>query len=277
MSNPLRILSLGAGVQSTTLLHMMIAGEIEPADHVIFADTGWEPKPVYAHLAKLEALMEKHEIKFHKVSVGNIREDALNPDKRFASMPMYMIKEDGKKGMVRRQCTAEYKIRPLIQKQREIVGLAKGARSKEHLATTIIGISWDETQRMRDAAFSWLRNEYPLVDRKITRQMCLDWCAEHGLDLPPRSACIGCPFKSDYEWRLLKETMPDEWNDAVEFDYAIRDQLTKNPRFTATPYLHRSAVPLDQADLRTAKEKGQDGLFDEDMPFNQECEGMCGI
>lgn len=277
MSKPLRILSLGAGVQSTTLLHMMIAGEVEPADHVIFADTGWEPKPVYAHLAKLEALMEQHQIKFHKVSVGNIREDALNPDKRFASMPMYMIKEDGKKGMVRRQCTAEYKIRPLIQKQREIVGLAKGARSKEHLATTIIGISWDETQRMRDAAFSWLRNEYPLVDRKITRQMCLDWCAEHGLELPPRSACIGCPFKSDYEWRLLKETMPDEWTDAVEFDYAIRDQLTKNPRFTAIPYLHRSAVPLDQADLRTAKEKGQDGLFDDDMPFNQECEGMCGI
>ena len=277
MSKPLRILSLGAGVQSTTLLHMMIAGEIEPADHVIFADTGWEPKPVYVHLAKLEALMEKHEIKFHKVSVGNIREDALNPEKRVASMPMYMIKEDGKKGMVRRQCTAEYKIRPLIQKQREIVGLAKGARSKEHLATTIIGISWDETQRMRDAAFSWLRNEYPLVDKKITRKMCLDWCAEHGLDLPPRSACIGCPFKSDYEWRLLKETMPDEWTDAVEFDYAIRDQLTKNPRFTATPYLHRSAVPLDLADLRTAKEKGQDGLFDDDMPFNQECEGMCGI
>ena len=25
------------------------------------------------------------------------------------------------------------------------------------------------------------------------------------------------------------------------------------------------------------KEKGQDGLFDDDMPFNQECEGMCGI
>lgn len=36
MSKPLRILSLGAGVQSTTLLHMMIAGEIEMADAVDF-------------------------------------------------------------------------------------------------------------------------------------------------------------------------------------------------------------------------------------------------
>ena len=277
MTKPLRILSLGAGVQSTTLLHMMIAGEIEPADHVIFADTGWEPKPVYAHLTKLETLMEKHEIKFHKVSVGNIREDALNPTKRFASMPLYMMKEDGTKGMVRRQCTNEYKIQPLLKLQRQLVGLPKGGRSKEHLATTIIGISWDETQRMRDAAFSWLRNEYPLVDKKITRQMCLDWCAEHELDLPPRSACIGCPFKSDYEWRLLRDTMPEEWNDAVDFDYAIRDQLTKSVRFHSTPYLHKSAVPLDKVDLRTAKEKGQYGLFDDDEPFNQECEGMCGI
>ena len=274
---PLRILSLGAGVQSTTLLHMMIAGEIEMADHVIFADTGWEPKLVYAHLAKLEALMEKHEIKFHKVSAGNIREDALNMNKRFASMPLYMKKQDGSKGMVRRQCTNEYKIQPLLKLQRELVGLAKGARSKEHLATTIIGISWDETQRMRDAAFSWLRNEYPLVDNKITRQMCLEWCANQGLELPPRSACIGCPFKTDHEWRLLRDTMPEEWDDAVDFDNQLRERLQADGRFYGTAYLHKSTKPLVEADLRTEKEKGQDGLFDDDVAFNQECEGMCGL
>jgi hypothetical protein len=256
---------------------MMIAGEIESADHVIFADTGWEPKPVYAHLAKLEALMEKHEIKFHKVSVGNIRQDALNMERRFASMPLYMKKEDGTKGMVRRQCTNEYKIQPLLKLQRELVGLAKGARSKEHLATTIIGISWDETQRMRDAAFSWLRNEYPLVDKQVTRQMCLDWCAEHELDLPPRSACIGCPFKTDHEWRLLRDTMPEEWDDAVDFDHQLREKLKADGRFYGTAYLHKSATPLSEVDLRTAKEKGQHGLFDDDEPFNQECEGMCGV
>lgn len=255
----------------------MIAGEIEMADHVIFADTGWEPKPVYAHLAKLEVLMEKHEIRFHKVSAGNIREDALNMQKRFASMPLYMKKQDGSKGMVRRQCTNEYKIQPLLKLQRELVGLAKGARSKEHLATTIIGISWDETQRIRDAAFSWLRNEYPLVDKKITRQMCLEWCANEGLELPPRSACIGCPFKTDHEWRLLRDTMPSEWDDAVDFDHQLRERLQADGRFYGTAYLHKSTKPLAEADLRTDKEKGQDGLFDDDVAFNQECEGMCGL
>jgi hypothetical protein len=274
---PLRILSLGAGVQSTTLLHMMIAGEIEKPDHVIFADTGWEPKPVYDHLAKLETLMEKHHINFHKVSVGNIRKDALDMSKRFASMPLYMKKQDGTKGMVRRQCTNEYKIQPLLKLQRELVGLKKGARSSEHLATTIIGISWDETQRMRDAAFSWLRNEYPLVERKITRQMCLDWCAANGLEPPPRSACIGCPFKTDHEWRALRDTMPDEWADAVDFDNDLRAKLQADGRFYGVAYLHKSAIPLGEVDLRTEKEKGQFSLFDAETPFNQECEGMCGV
>ena len=37
---PKRVLSLGAGVQSTALLLMMIHGEIPKADAVIFSDTG---------------------------------------------------------------------------------------------------------------------------------------------------------------------------------------------------------------------------------------------
>ena len=41
----LRVLSLGAGVQSTTLALMAAHGEIGPMpDCAIFADTGWEPR-----------------------------------------------------------------------------------------------------------------------------------------------------------------------------------------------------------------------------------------
>lgn len=47
----LRALSLGAGVQSTTMALMATHGEIGPMpDCAIFADTGWEPKAVYKHL-----------------------------------------------------------------------------------------------------------------------------------------------------------------------------------------------------------------------------------
>lgn len=52
----LRVLSLGAGVQSTTLALMAAHGEIGPMpDCAIFADTGWEPAAVYEHLAWLRS------------------------------------------------------------------------------------------------------------------------------------------------------------------------------------------------------------------------------
>jgi 3'-phosphoadenosine 5'-phosphosulfate sulfotransferase (PAPS reductase)/FAD synthetase len=40
-----RVISLGAGVQSTTVLLLAHRGELPggPVDYAIFADTGWEP------------------------------------------------------------------------------------------------------------------------------------------------------------------------------------------------------------------------------------------
>ena len=52
MKDKISVLSFGAGVQSTTLLMMSLAGELPPLDAVVFADTGWEPRAVYAHLEK---------------------------------------------------------------------------------------------------------------------------------------------------------------------------------------------------------------------------------
>ena len=267
---PLRVLSLGAGVQSTTTLLMAIHGELPKPDHVVFADVGWEPKAVYDHLDRLKALMVKHEIPFHKVTKGNIRQDFIDGETRFASMPLFVINEQGKKGMIRRQCTSEYKIGPLLKKQRELAGLKTGQRCKEHRITTVIGISYDESQRMRDPAFPWIQNEYPLVDLRMTRQDCLKWCAGQGYEQPPRSACIGCPFKSQEEWRALKKD-PEAWADAVDFDKYLRTNPRLVARFNGAAYLHRDCVPLDEVDLRTNEEKGIFSLFD------MECEGMCGL
>lgn len=267
---PIRVLSLGAGVQSTTILLMMLEGELELVDHVIFSDTGWEPRRVYEHLEWLTGLMAKRNLPFHIVSAGNIRNDFTDGETRFASMPLHVRNKDGKKAMVRRQCTSEYKIRPLMQKQRQLAGLNSGQRCTEHRITTVIGISIDEVQRMRDPAFPWIRHDYPLIDARISRQDCLNWCEQRSYPTPPRSACIGCPFKSQDEWRYLKEH-DDEWADAVDFDAALRanDRIAK--RFNGEAFLHPSLRPLPEVDLRTDSERGIWSLFD------QECEGMCGL
>jgi len=267
---PIRVLSLGAGVQSTTLLYMMIAGEVEPADHVIFADTGWEPKAVYEHLDRLRVLIEEAGMEFHLVSKGNIRNDFFDGTSHFASMPLHIRNGEGKKAMARRQCTSEYKLTPIKKKTREIAGLVPRARSTKNLVTMIIGISWDESQRMKDPFFPWITNEYPLVDRRLTRQDCIDWSLANGYERPPRSACVGCPFKNAEEWRYLK-TQPEEWADAVEFDEALRSHHIVGKRFNGEAYLHSSMKPLTEVDLRTETEMGIITLFD------QECEGMCGL
>ena len=54
MKNNLRILSLGAGVQSTALALMIAKGEVPMVDFGIFADTQGEPDYIYKHLKWLQ-------------------------------------------------------------------------------------------------------------------------------------------------------------------------------------------------------------------------------
>lgn len=249
---------------------MMIRGEIEPAHHAVFSDTGWEPKAVYEHLGKMREEAESAGIKVHIVNNGNLRRDALTPGVHFGSMPLHVLGEDGKKSIGRRSCTSEYKLKPLLRKQRELAGLRRYERCKEHRITTIIGISWDEVHRMKTPFFPWIQNEYPLVDRRITRQDCLKWNIEHGYERPPRSSCIGCPLHSKAEWLHLKQS-PDDWADAVEFDRLIRVEPYSDRMFNGRAYLHLSLKPLDEANLGDVEDDGQQTLF------GLECEGMCGL
>ena len=50
----IKVLSLGAGVRSSTVLLMSYHGELPLLDAAIFADTQWEPKAVYEHLEWLK-------------------------------------------------------------------------------------------------------------------------------------------------------------------------------------------------------------------------------
>src|ERR1051326_7974582 len=101
MANPaLRIISLGAGVQSTTMLLMGLRGEFDDVpDAAIFADTGWEPEAVYAHLDWLEREVAPFPI--HRVSKGNIRESfyvAQSSGKRYVQLPTFVKMPDGGAG-----------------------------------------------------------------------------------------------------------------------------------------------------------------------------------
>jgi hypothetical protein len=278
VSDLVKVLNLGAGVQSTTVLRLALRGEIERPNHVIFADTGWEPRAVYEHLAVLEEEMREAGIEFHKVSAGNIKDDALRATdrgtkaegERYANMPYYTLdRENGGKGMIRRQCTREYKIDPISKLTRELCGV--GRKNKNNCTPLVerwFGISLDEIQRMRQSAEWWAVNYYPLVELGMTRDDCLQWMERNGYTRPPRSACIACPYRSDAEWRHLSDTSLEEFEEACEFDDAIRTR----GGMRGDIYVHRSCLPLRDVDLSTPEDHGQQNMW-----RDLECAGMCGV
>jgi hypothetical protein len=257
----MNIISLGAGVQSSTMALMAAHGEITPMpDCAIFADTGWEPKAVYEHLARLEAALP---FPVYRVSSGNLREDTIlrsnTSGGRFAAVPWHMEMPNGDRAMGRRQCTSEYKLRPLYKKVRQLLG----GKTPKAGASMWIGISTDEAHRMKPARVQYVINNYPLIKLGLSRTNCEIWLKKHGW-FAPKSSCIGCPFHSDQQWRDLTK---EEFLDACEIDKIIRDQ----PKMIAKQYMHRSCKPLTDVDLRTAEEAGQLSMF------GNECEGMCGV
>ena len=123
---PYRVLSLGAGVQSTVLALMAEHGEfgLPKPDIAIFADTQWEPQAVYDHLRWLK---DQVSFEIRTVTAGNIKDNLHNgimPDNsKFIGIPIFLAKDDGGNGLMRRQCTTKYKLQPIHQELRKILGL----------------------------------------------------------------------------------------------------------------------------------------------------------
>ena len=241
-------------------------------DCAIFADTGWEPVAVYEHLAWL---MSRNVLPFpvYIVSAGDIRADLLRAGagERWASIPAFTRTTKRNRveiGMIRRQCTKDYKIVPIRRKVRELAGLTRRRSPPTPVIEQWIGISLDEAIRMKPSFEAWQANRWPLIEQRMTRNDCLRWLERHDYPIPPKSSCIGCPFHSDAAWRRIRDGDPEAWAEAVRVDRAIRIGLRG---VRSEVYLHRSAVPLDQVDLSTPEDRGQLNLW------ANECEGLCGV
>lgn len=266
----IHVLSYGGGTQSTALLLMALKGEIKGVipDYIIFSDTGWEPDHVYKWIDKVnDHIKEKYGREIFFTNGGNLKEDTLNAVKngsRVASMPLYTKSKDGEKGIIMRQCTAEYKIKPVNKKVRDLLGYKPGQRVKE-MVHMWKGISTDEIQRVKPIPDRWITAEHPLVEVAfVDRSACIAYVEREGLGTPAKSSCIGCPFHDDTTWLEMKKKDPKSFEDAVQMDKKIRN--LKGLKGEA--YLHRSLKPLDEVDLN-------EDQLDLDY-FINECEGMCG-
>lgn len=268
----LRFLSLGAGVQSTVLALMALKREIGPMpDVVIFADPGEESRLTMEHLSWLEAEITRQsngQMQTMRVSRGERLSDQIrrrsrdDSHTRFVSAPFFTAGG----GQVRRQCTSEFKVEVLERAQRALLGYGPRQRIPAGSAEVWIGISTDEVVRAGAAFSSWAVNRYPLLERRMSRVDCERWLIANGYPVPPKSACVFCPYRTNAEWRWLRDNDPEGWAVACEIDALVRN----TPGMRHQEFVHRSLKPLAEVDLSTAEDRGQGELL-------LVCEAGCGL
>lgn len=202
----MRILNLGAGVQSTAVFLMAREGLIPPIDHAIFADTQEEPQAVYDHLAWLRTIGEPVPV-MHVATAGRLGDHLVNGTNstggRFSSIPAFththhdQPRSSCNEGMVRRQCTKEYKTSVVERTIRRVILKLKARQRmpKDFHCVQILGISADEKGRATRIAarfeeIKWSTPEFPLLAMGWTRADCLDYLKTRVPHTVTRSACV---------------------------------------------------------------------------------------
>lgn len=146
---------------------------------------------------------------------------------------------------------------------------------------TVIGKSFFgeviKTDHRKWMPANWRHNVYPLLNqvwrpnrtiedahilpRQEDRSDVGEWLKAHypGRHFP-RSACIGCPFRSNVEWKYMRDHRPSDFADACDFDDAQRvndaQSASDHKGLVGTPFVHRQLVPLRMANLDGDGEKG---------------------
>lgn len=278
----LRFISLGLGQQSTALYLMSSLGHLPKTDYAIFADTGSETRETYTYLKWLLNWQEENggipiirtgrkNSLYHDLIKGTNSQGT-----RFASIPAFTKNEDGSTGMLKRQCTEEYKITQIQQTIRKVYGLKRYQRAPQ---TEIwLGITIEEMARMKYPRHQWQVHVYPFCNYRainsrseklgfpvLRRSDCTQWLQKHRFPIPSKSACFFCPYQSNARWLAMKRDKPNEWKRAVKLDQQIRDSSKKGVEQPI--YLHQDCVPLDEVNLN----ENQLDLFP------GECDGLCGV
>jgi hypothetical protein len=229
MTNPIRIVSYGGGVQSTCLLVLAAQRRIDFPTFV-FANVGDDSEhPDTLRYVRTVAAPYARAHGIELVTLNRTRRDGTvetlygrltKPGSRSLPIPVRM--SNGKPG--RRSCTSDFKIR--------VVGKwlkAHGANASNP-ATVGIGISLDEIWRVnRRRAEPYEQPIYPLLeqDPPLRRADCETIIRGAGLPVPGKSACFFCPMKRPSAYAEMRRDRPELFAKAAELEALL------NPRRAA--------------------------------------------
>lgn len=300
------ILSWGGGTQSTALMLKMLK-ENKKLDYIVFADTMAENKLTYDQIYKVQKYVK--DIYNKDIIITNKTKELLGDidviklvkegykyrnsknDNLFQSlilffkgeletinvMPMWTRnKETGKVGKTPfKQCTFEYKLNQMYRELRKQIGVKSFSKNK-HKLIMHIGYSYDEFSRYKDNPLSYADNKSPLIEQKITKDMCIK-IVEDELGFTPRSSvCIFC-FANNFEMVYdTYKTDKESWNMLLELDNVMENKPDDHPlvddvfcfKFQADMNLRLKDMDMEKMKLEYDKQKelGQMSIFD----FEQE-------
>lgn len=203
--DPLQVLSLGGGTQSTAMILLVQEGRLPRPDWVIFADTGSELPFTLDIISRCQEICESLDIEFRTVRSpkGDLHQAYLNQ----GGLPVIGI----------RTCTTEWKIRPIYREIRSLVGMGRG----KVLASSWIGITTDEDHRATPSEHKWIERKYPLLDLGWSRDDCVQYCESQDFQVQ-KSGCFCCPYQPVHQWEDLQKNNNEFFQIALEMERAAR-------------------------------------------------------
>jgi hypothetical protein len=230
--------SYGGGTQSIAIAVLVARGDLPTPECVVIADTGREATETWEYLdAHVRPLL---------ASVGV--EVEIAPHSLATTTGLYAINGDlllpmftAAGGKLPTLCSNEWKKRVVGRYLR-----AKGYGPKKPV-TTWIGMSIDEVERAKPSGVKWQEYAWPLLfDVPMRRDECRQLVRDAGLPDPPKSSCYMCPHRQNHQWRHIRDNYPEDWGRAIAIDRLAREKDERGG-----VYVHRSRVPLEEADIDT--------------------------
>lgn len=234
-------IAYSGGVESTTML-LMFGHEATP----LFADTGWEHQVLYDWLSKVESATG------HKIERVRAKE----------TLPDYIKRSRFYPSPVARFCTRMFKIEPMDKFLKERVP-----------CEVMIGLNYGEQDRTGNHGLvKGVRYSYPLIDLKITREMCVDALKEHELyphfpSYMKRGGCVGCFYKSADEYYKMARESPEEAYGVADLEDSIQDERGRH-------FGVRDGIPNMRQYLNYARAQQE---FPFEIEENEVAPSSCGV
>jgi len=224
LSWKVRILSNGYGKDSVT----EIALNHSYYDEIVFSDTGSEQPETYAYIDYLSTKLPsvaRNKIRIVHSRYGNIYDYYFN--KKAQPIP------------ARRDCTGKFKVEPIKQVLTKVYGInpmqwkqnvikeENGKKIYNYKIEMNIGINYSEPDRMNGGGVWYMKNRYPLVDKKVEKKDEKGILEALGYVVPVKSGCFFCPYGTQPYWIGLKRDHPDLY----EKSKALQDNSTLRQKF----------------------------------------------